>query len=147
MAYLLRYSLDSGIIHDVWHSNTRQGLQPVKLEEIVGYAYYEVLDDAGRSAHELQAQWYVHEGLLVRKAYVTITATPNPFPADPNPQTSCAITLEPFVPSPILVNRAPYTLTDADPVLELTSTVPAFFVIELPIVAPCWGPVLTVEAL
>ena len=98
----------------------------------------------GPPSPELFAQYVVVAGALVAKTETIITATAVYFPADG--VTECAVTVVPFVPCTLVVNATPSALTTQDPVLILTSDVPATFAIRLEWLATHWATPIVVTA-
>ena len=142
MPLLAKYHGTDGLIRGVWNANNVETLSAQVVEDDPEFGYL-VLADQDTLA--LQEQYVVVDGALAAKPQVTLTATPNPFPA--NGSSVCTISVTPFVACTVLVNLTPYALVSEDPALLLTSDVPAVFQVSLAHQAACWGAPLTVEAL
>jgi hypothetical protein len=79
--------------------------------------------DVDLDPREVLMAYYVLGATLTAKAVLTLTATPNPFPADG--VTVCQVSVTPFVPCTVLVETTtPLALTEADPLGEVTTTTP-----------------------
>lgn len=149
MPMLLHYELSTGTITAVVTSNTLALLEA--QEGAPGGPGVATLllpvDDpvSHLQAQEVQEQWYVVQGEVQQRASLLLTAMPTPFAA--NGTEVCVVAIAPFVPCTVLVNDTPYPLTEPDPTIEITSTVPAFFAIRLMPLAGYWAESTVAEAI
>lgn len=92
-----------------------------------------------------QERYEVREGQVHAKQQLTIEADPLTFVADGLDE--CLVTVAPWQACSLLVNGVAYPLTDAEPMLVITSDVPQTFVITLALCPGVWAQPLSVEAL
>lgn len=142
MSSVLQYRSSDGLIVGMWTSNTTALVEAQIPQVDTTYSY--LTSETDVSQELLFTHYYVHEGLLVAKAVLTLGAAPNPFTADG--AAVCVVTVAPFVPCTVLVDGTPYGVTAEDTSVELTSDVPHVFHVELAPVAAYRADPLTVEA-
>jgi hypothetical protein len=144
MVALIAYAVADGLIQGVWETaNTTVELLIAQVDRsIAGRGY--LVDTSGLSALALTTDYYILDNTPTAKTVLTITATPNPFNADGF--AVCQISVTPFVECTLLVDGVPYTVTDGDPDIALTSDVPHTFQVRLSHIAPYRADPLTVEA-
>src|SRR5262245_5711687 len=123
----VQYRLSDGLITHIWDA-----MPPTMLSsQGSGDAPDEttVLVDTDMGGMTVLDGYYVQQGELTPKQALTITAMPNPFPADG--VTVCQVTVTPFVPCTLLVDSQAMALTQGDQVLEMTASAPHVFVVSL----------------
>ena len=98
---VLKYRRGDGTIAAGFTSTVPELLRAQIVEDDPDFGY--VHEEVDRTLGELYEHYHVHEGVLVRKPVGQFVATPNPFPADGT--SPCEVTIEPFVPCTLLVNR------------------------------------------
>jgi hypothetical protein len=142
MPTLIKYERATGRIDGGWVSLTTACLEAQRQPDDATWAYLRL--ETEEDLAQITARRYVHADLVLAKQALTLTADPSPFAADGN--TTCHITVAPFVPCTLLLDGQPYALTEADPVLALTADSPRRFVVELEPMVTAWADPLTVEA-
>lgn len=142
MSRLLRYRVSDGAITGCWEGIPSYLEAQVDLTDpTVGYVEDVVADIPLATLFD---QWRIVAEVLTAKVPLTFTASPTPFAADGI--AVCTITVSPFVACTVLVNGTPMPLTVEDATLELTSDVPATFVMRVQPMGTHWAVPLTVEA-
>lgn len=139
---LLKYRLDTGMIDAVIHGSSLDLTYAQMLPDDPTYGY--VLSEAQYDSRVWQEQFVVVETVVTAKTVLTITATPNPFPADGT--TPCAVTVTPFQACTLDVNGDSCALAEDDPTLLLTSDVLALFAVRLVPNATAWAAPVRIEA-
>jgi len=138
----IQYRVSDGFIQSLWDANPPSLL--LSQDTSTDPAYTTALVDSTLSPTMIFEGYYMQDGVMVEKLMLTLTATPNPFPA--NGVTECQVTVTPFVPCTLLVDNQPMTLAASDPVLEITASTPHTFVISLEPMAAYRAATITAEA-
>jgi hypothetical protein len=141
MPQLLKYALSDGGIQTLYQANT---LELVQAQIVAGDPVYGYLVPSIDLSPDQLDRYEVIGVTVQSKAEIAFTVSARAFLA--NGAATCAITLAPFVASTILTNRVPTVLTIADPVLTLTSSVPAIFQVKLVPRPGYWAPPVIVQA-
>jgi hypothetical protein len=139
---LIKYALADGSIRATWSTDLASLLEAQRDTTDTTHGY--LRQDTDMDMALLAERFWVQEAQLVPKTQLTLTAVPSPFPADG--ATRCHVSVSPFLPCTLLVEGVAYTLTEADPVLELTADARHTFVVALAPMATAWADLLMVEA-
>ena len=127
MPVLVKYLLADGGIVGTWDCPVLEVLEAQIVADDPEYGYS--LETSVEQPEQLQAGFFYQDGALTPKTVLTLTATPEPFPADG--VTQCHVSVSPFVPCTLVVDGTSYALVPADTDLELTSNVPRTFQVTL----------------
>lgn len=142
MHYVLQYVKADGRLVGVWQAAEDTSLLAQVAEETAAMAY--AVTESDLAAPTLLATYDWVNGALTPKASLTLTATPNPFPADG--VSECAITVVPFQSCTLRVNGQEQVLTPEDQTLLLTADSPQTFLLDLAPMGGFMAEGITVEA-
>lgn len=138
---LVRYRQSTGQLAGIYESNMQHILD---AQIVVDDPTWGFLCPEAPVPLDAQDRWEVHGGALVAKAALVLTATPPTFVADG--VTTCVVSVSPFVPCALQVQRTQVALTPGDTTLTLTSDEAQRFEVALVPMAGYWAAPITIDA-
>lgn len=142
MHVVVQYLKADGRLLGVWQAEPTTRL-PAEVQQGTETDAYAITETELEPTALLETYFW-HDGALHAKGTLVITAAPNPFAADG--VTECHVSVSPFAPCTLLAEGQEVTVTDADPVLELTADSPHTFIVSLKPMGAYMATTITVEA-